>query len=45
VRKGFTQRKIRAIFVFLENAVLFDDQEMNSIFKGRIEAELLWRTY
>ncbi len=38
LRKGFNQRKIKAIFVFLENYVLFDDQEMNRIFKERVQS-------
>ena len=33
LRKGFPMKKIRAIFVFLENYVLFEDQEMNRIFR------------
>lgn len=37
LRKGFSKRKIRAIFVFLENYVLFEDPEMNLNFKNRIE--------
>ena len=37
LRKGFSKRKIRAIFVFLENYVVFKDPEMNLNFKNRIE--------
>ena len=37
LQKGFSKRKIRAIFVFLENYVLFEDPEMNLNFKNRIE--------
>jgi hypothetical protein len=36
--KGFSIRKIRAIFVFLENYVLFEDPEMNRNFKQRIQS-------
>jgi predicted transposase YdaD len=39
LRKGFSLRKIRAIFVFLENYVAFDDPEMNLNFKNRIESK------
>jgi predicted transposase/invertase (TIGR01784 family) len=38
LRKGFSLRKIRAIFVFLENYILFDDPEMNRTFKERIQS-------
>jgi hypothetical protein len=37
-KKGFAQRKIRAIFVFLENYILFDGPEMSRIFKERIQS-------
>jgi hypothetical protein len=37
LRKGFSARKIKAIFVFLENYVAFEDPEMNLNFKNRIE--------
>jgi len=36
--KGFSQRKIRAILVFLESYVLFKKPEMNRIFKERIQS-------
>jgi hypothetical protein len=36
-QKGFTSKKIRAIFIFLESYVLFDSSEMNRIFKEGIE--------
>jgi hypothetical protein len=39
LRKGFSQRKIRAIFVFLENYVLFEDPEMNRNFNRRIQSQ------
>ena len=39
LRKGFSLRKIRAIFVFLENYVVFKDPEMNLNFKNRIESK------
>ena len=35
--KGFSREKIRAIFTFLESYVLFDDPEMNRIFRERID--------
>lgn len=37
-RKGFTSKKIRAIFIFLESYVLFDSPEMNCIFNEQIKA-------
>lgn len=37
--KGFNQQKIRALFRFLENYVLFEDHEMNRIFKERIHSQ------
>ena len=39
-KKGFSQKKIRAIFVFLENYVLFEDPEMNRIFRVRIQPQV-----
>jgi hypothetical protein len=39
LKKGFAQRKIRAIFVFLENYVLFEKPEMNRIFTNRIQPQ------
>ena len=39
LQKGFSKRKIRAIFVFLENYVVFKDPEMNLNFKNRIESK------
>jgi hypothetical protein len=39
LKKGFSQRKIRAIFVFLESYVLFKKPEMNRIFKERIQPQ------
>jgi predicted transposase YdaD len=37
--KSIPERKIRAIFVFLENNVRFADPEMNSNFRGRIQSQ------
>jgi hypothetical protein len=37
LEKGFTQRKVRAVLVFLENYVLFAKPEMNRNFKERIK--------
>ena len=39
LRKGYTKRKVRAIMVFLENYVLFEDPEMNCIFREQIRIE------
>jgi hypothetical protein len=39
-RKGFTSKKIRAIFIFLESYVLFDSPEMNRIFRQEIESNV-----
>ena len=39
LRKGFPLKKIRAIFIFLENYVLFEDPEMNRIFKEKIQSQ------
>jgi hypothetical protein len=39
LKKGFSQRKIRAIFVFLENYVLFDEPEMSRTFRERIKSQ------
>jgi hypothetical protein len=39
LRKGFPKKKIRAIFTFLENYVLFKNPETNSIFKERIRSQ------
>ena len=36
-RRGFPSRKVRAIFNFLENYVLFEDPEMNRTFRERVE--------
>jgi hypothetical protein len=38
LKKGFSKRKIRAILVFLESYILFDDSEMNRNFKKRIQS-------
>ncbi|HWK06015.1 MAG TPA: hypothetical protein VNS58_20385 [Puia sp.] len=35
--RGFAPQKIRAIFTFLENYVLFEDPEMNRTFREQIE--------
>jgi len=32
LRRGYTERKVRAIMVFLRSYVLFEDPEMNRIF-------------
>jgi predicted transposase YdaD len=37
LNKGFSARKIKAIFVFLENYILFDDSKMNLNFTKRIQ--------
>jgi len=37
--KGIPERKIRAIFVFLENNVRFADPEMNSNFRAGIQSQ------
>jgi len=39
LKRGFSQLKIRAILVFLENYVLFEDPEMNRIFKESIQSQ------
>ena len=39
LRKGFSQRKVQAIFTFLEGCILFDDTEMNRIFRERIRSQ------
>ena len=36
---GFSRSKIRAIFVFLENVVPFEDPQMNRIFRRRIQSQ------
>ena len=38
LQKGFSARKIRAIFVFLENYVLFEDPKMNRNFSVRVQS-------
>jgi hypothetical protein len=38
LKKGFSKRKIRAILVFLESYVLFEDPEMNRNFTERIQS-------
>jgi hypothetical protein len=38
MRKGFSVRKVRAIFRFLENMVLFENREMNRNFRERIQS-------
>lgn len=37
MRKGFSVRKVRAIFRFLENTVLFENRELNRNFRERIQ--------
>ena len=39
LNKKFSQKKLRAIFVFLKNYVLFEEPEMNRIFEERIQSE------
>lgn len=39
LRRGFPPRKVRAIFKFLENYVLFDDPEMNRTFTETIQSQ------
>lgn len=36
-KKGFSSQKVRAVLTFLENYVLFEDPEMNRIFRKEIE--------
>lgn len=38
LRKGYTEQKVRAIMVFLESYVLFEDPEMNRIFIEQVRA-------
>jgi hypothetical protein len=38
LRMKIPQKKIRAIFVFLENYVLFEEPEMNRTFRERIQS-------
>ncbi len=38
MRKGFSARKVRAIFRFLENMVLLENREMNCNFIERIQS-------
>jgi predicted transposase YdaD len=38
LKKDFSKRKIRAILIFLESYVLFEDTEMNRNFKERIQS-------
>jgi predicted transposase YdaD len=39
LKKGFAQRKVRAILIFLENYVLFAKPEMNCNFRERIKEQ------
>jgi hypothetical protein len=39
MRRGFSGRKVRAIFKFLENIVLFENREMNRNFRERIKLQ------
>jgi flagellar biosynthesis/type III secretory pathway protein FliH len=39
LRKGFSGRKVRAIFRFLENVVLFENREMNCNFMEKIQSK------
>jgi hypothetical protein len=36
--KGFNERKVNAVLIFLENYVLFEKKEMNRIFRERIQS-------
>jgi hypothetical protein len=38
LRRGYTERKVRAIMVFLESYVLFEDPEMNRIFTEQVRS-------
>ena len=39
LRRGYSARKVKAIFVFLSNCVCFKDREMNRIFRERIQSK------
>lgn len=39
LRRGFQSRKVRAILKFLENCVRLEDEEMNRIFRERIQSQ------
>lgn len=39
LRRGLQSQKVRAILKFLENYVRFEDQEMNRIFRDRIQSQ------
>lgn len=38
LKKGYTERKVRAIMVFLKSYVLFEDPEMNRIFTEEVRS-------
>jgi hypothetical protein len=38
LRKGYSERKVRAIMVFLKNYVLFEDPKMNRIFTKQVRS-------
>jgi len=38
LRRGYTERKVRAIMVFLRSYVLFEDPEMNRIFTEEVRS-------
>ena len=38
LRRGYTERKVRAIMVFLKSYVLFEDPEMNRIFTEQVRS-------
>lgn len=38
LRRGYTERKVRAIMVFLRSYVLFEDPEMNRIFTEQVRS-------
>jgi hypothetical protein len=39
LKKGYSIQKVRAVLKFLENYVVFKDQEMNRIFRERIQSK------
>jgi predicted transposase YdaD len=38
LKKGFPEKKTRALLTFLENSILFKDPEMNRVFKQKIQS-------
>jgi hypothetical protein len=39
LRRGFSKRKVQAIFTFLEGCILFEDPKMNRTFRERIQSQ------